>query len=180
MVLYCVSVFLSLVLSLFLSLRVSLSLSLSLTVSFSLRLSTSCYLRLYNHSFSICFLCTIFLNFNAPSLPFQGDQAVNAHATRALPPPYSGGRVWSIVPYVCRRAMTERCLASGGGEAEETGHSEESGGEGEVEWSERGELGVGVGWGKRRGGGLDGSAGLLMCNVNIAFIVFIKDNPPSV
>ena len=30
--------------------------------------------------------------------------------------------------------MTERCLASGG-EAEETGHSEESGMEGEVEWS---------------------------------------------
>ena len=26
-------------------------------------------------------------NFNAPSLPFQGDQAVNAHATRAPPPP---------------------------------------------------------------------------------------------
>ena len=34
----------------------------------------------------------------------------NAHATRAP------ARVWSIVPYVCRRAMTdsERCLASGG------------------------------------------------------------------
>ena len=45
--------------------------------------------------------------------------------------------------------MTERCLASGGGEAEETGHSEESG----VEWSERGGLGVGVGWGKGGGGG---------------------------
>ena len=38
--------------------------------------------------------------------------------------------------------MTERCLASGD-EEEETGHSEESGIEGEVEWSERGELGVG-------------------------------------
>ena len=35
-----------------------------------------------------------------------------------------------------------------GGEAEETGHSEESGVEGEVEWNERGELGVGVGSGK--------------------------------
>ena len=34
--------------------------------------------------------------------------------------------------------MTERCLASGGGEAEETGHSEESGVEGGVKWSERG------------------------------------------
>ena len=55
--------------------------------------------------------------------------------------------------------MTERCLASGG-EAEETGHSEESGMEGEVEWSERGELGVGVGWGREGGGGLVGSAGL--------------------
>ena len=56
----------------------------------------------------------MFHNFNAPSLPFQGDQleAVNAHATRAPPPPYSGARVWSIVPYVCRRVMTERCLAS--------------------------------------------------------------------
>ena len=37
--------------------------------------------------------------------------------------------------------MTERCLASGGDEAEETGHSEESGVEGEVEWSESGVLG---------------------------------------
>ena len=46
--------------------------------------------------------------------PKQGDQADNAHATRAPPPPYSGGRVWSIVLYVCRRAMAERCLASGG------------------------------------------------------------------
>ena len=44
--------------------------------------------------------------------------------------------------------MTERCLASGGGEAEETGHSEESGVEGGGgEWSEGGELGVGVGRG---------------------------------
>ena len=42
--------------------------------------------------------------------------------------------------------MTERCLASAGVEAEETGHSEESGVEREVEWSERGELGAGVGW----------------------------------
>ena len=42
-----------------------------------------------------------------------------------------------------------------GVEAEETGHSEESGVEGEVEWSEGGELGLGVGssWG-RGGGGL--------------------------
>ena len=35
--------------------------------------------------------------FIAPSLPLQGDQAVDAHAARAPPPPYSGGRVWSIV-----------------------------------------------------------------------------------
>ena len=35
-----------------------------------------------------------------------------------------------------------------GDEAEETGHSEESGVEGEVEWSERGGLGVGVVWGR--------------------------------
>ena len=40
-----------------------------------------------------------------PSPPFLGDQAVDAHAARALPPPappYSGGRVWSIVPCVLR------------------------------------------------------------------------------
>ena len=40
--------------------------------------------------------------FIAPSLSFQGDQAVDAHAARAPPPPYSGGGVWSIIPYVSR------------------------------------------------------------------------------
>ena len=95
------------------------------------------------HTCAVTGTVTTLVYFNALSLPFQGDQAVNAHATRAPPPLYSGGRVWSIVPYVCRRAMTERCLTSGG-EAEETGHSEESGVGGEVEWSERGGLGVGV------------------------------------
>ena len=29
---------------------------------------------------------------------------------RAPPPPYSGGRVWSIVPYAFRGAMAGRCL----------------------------------------------------------------------
>ena len=38
-----------------------------------------------------------------------------------------------------------------GGEAEETGHIEESGVEGDVEWSEREELGKGVGWGREGG-----------------------------
>ena len=46
-----------------------------------------------------------------------------------------------------------------GGEAEETGHSEESGVEGEVEWSERGGVGGGGGLGKGDGG-LVGSAWL--------------------
>ena len=45
-----------------------------------------------------------------------------------------------------------------GGEAEETGHSEESGVEGGVEWSERGGAGGGSGLGKR-GGMLVGSGG---------------------
>ena len=63
--------------------------------------------------------------FIAPSHPFQGDQAVDPHATRAQPPPNSGGRVWSIVPCVSRgddRAL----LGLWGGEAEETmaGHRE--------------------------------------------------------
>ena len=40
--------------------------------------------------------------FIAPSLPLQGDQAVDAHAARAPAPPYSGGRVWSIVLCVSR------------------------------------------------------------------------------
>ena len=53
--------------------------------------------------------------FIAPSLPFQGDQAVDAHAARAPAPPYSGGRVWSIILNVFRGAMTGRYLASGGG-----------------------------------------------------------------
>ena len=48
--------------------------------------------------------------------------------------------------------MTERCLASGD-EAEETGHSEESGVEGEVEWSERGGGGWGWKWVEEEGGG---------------------------
>ena len=30
------------------------------------------------------------IGFIAPSLPFQGDQAVDAHAARAPAPPYSG------------------------------------------------------------------------------------------
>ena len=60
-----------------------------------------------------------FAHFNAPSLPFQGNQAVNAAIILPTPrgrrpPPYSGAGVWSIVPYICRRATTERCLASGG------------------------------------------------------------------
>ena len=42
------------------------------------------------------------LHIHGPSLPFQGDQAVDAHAARAQLPPYSGGRVWSIVPCVSR------------------------------------------------------------------------------
>ena len=36
--------------------------------------------------------------------PKQGNQAVNPTPRGRRPPPYSGGRVWSIVPYVCRRA----------------------------------------------------------------------------
>ena len=42
--------------------------------------------------------------FIAPSLPFQGDQAVDAHTARVPAPSYSGGRVWSqaIVPCVLR------------------------------------------------------------------------------
>ena len=46
-------------------------------------------------------------NFIAPSL----DQAVDAHAARAPEPPYSGGRVWSIV--LCVSRGDDR-LASGG------------------------------------------------------------------
>ena len=49
--------------------------------------------------------------------------------------------------------MTERCLASGWGEAEETGHSEESGLGWEVEWNERGGFGGGSGLAPPRGGG---------------------------
>ena len=56
---------------------------------------------------------TVTVELIAPSLPFQGDQAVDAHAPRAPPTPYSRGRVWSIVPYALRGAMTGRCLASG-------------------------------------------------------------------
>ena len=58
----------------------------------------------------------------------QGDQAVDAHAERAPAPPYSGGRVWSIVLCVSRgddRAL----LGLWGGEAEETGHRERGEGE---------------------------------------------------
>ena len=62
-----------------------------------------------------------------PSLPLQpeGDQAVDAHATRAPAPPYSGGRVWSIVSRGDDRAL----LGLWGGEAEETGHRERGEGE---------------------------------------------------
>ena len=75
--------------------------------------------------------------------------------------------------------MTERCLASGG-EAEETGHSEESGMEGEVEWSERGGLGVGVGWGRGGGGGLVGSARLAPVSTPLALIPKGKKAGPCI
>ena len=42
--------------------------------------------------------------------PKLGDQAVNAHATRAQAPPYSGARVWSIVIVVQRLPSFSRVL----------------------------------------------------------------------
>ena len=85
---------------------------------------------------------------NPPSLPFQGDQAVNAHATTPLL------RGEGLVYRTIRLSTGDDQALPGlwGGEAEETGHSEESGVEGEGEWSERGRLGVRVGWGRRGGG----------------------------
>ena len=47
----------------------------------------------------------------APSLPFQGDQAVDAHAARAPPPPYSWGGS-GLSYHVFRGAMTGLYLAS--------------------------------------------------------------------
>ena len=41
--------------------------------------------------------------FIAPSLPFQGDQAVDAHAARAPAPPYSGGQP-NLRPPCCSSA----------------------------------------------------------------------------
>ena len=52
--------------------------------------------------------CYAVKQFIAPSLPFQGDQAVDAHAAWAPPPPYSLGRVWSIVP--CGSRGDDRAL----------------------------------------------------------------------
>ena len=67
-------------------------------------------------------------DFIVPSLPLQGDQAVDAHAARAPAPPYSGGRVWSIV--LCVSSGDDRALLGlWGGEAEETGHRERGEGE---------------------------------------------------
>ena len=47
----------------------------------------------------------------APSLPFQGDQAVDAHAARAPAPPTQGGGS-GLSYHVFRGAMTGRYLAS--------------------------------------------------------------------
>ena len=66
-------------------------------------------------------------NFIAPSLP--GDQAVNTHATRAPAPPYSYSGGEGLVDRTIRLSKGDDRALPGrwGGEAEETGHSEESG-----------------------------------------------------
>ena len=56
------------------------------------------------------------IQFIAPSLPFSGDQAVDAHAARAPPPPPTQGGPGGgsgLSYHVFRGAMTGRCLASG-------------------------------------------------------------------
>ena len=58
-----------------------------------------------------------------PSLPFQGDRAVDARAARVPPPPTQGGGS-GLSYHVFRGVMTRHYLASWGSEAEETGHSE--------------------------------------------------------
>ena len=89
--------------------------------------------------------------------PKQDDQPVNAHTTSVEDPPTqgegSGLSYLDDVPYVCRRAMTESCLASGGVRLRRQGTVKRVG------WRRRwsGVRGGGVGGGTRLGGKGGGS-----------------------
>ena len=61
------------------------------------------------------------------SLPFQGDQAVDAHAARAPPPPLLRGE-GLVYRTMCFKGDDRALLGLWGDEAEETGHSERGGG----------------------------------------------------